>query len=108
MAAAARVALPPPRRRASTLPLASTAALRTTVPWAERASTGYFGGTLWISRFSAPLEERMIALFSPGSGVPDGAAAAAFFFLSAGLSAGLFAHGLLAARAVGGGSAGTR
>src|SRR6202047_953159 len=101
MAAAARVAFPSTSRRPSTLPFASTTALRTTVPWAERASTGYFGGTLWTSRFSAPLEERMIALFSPDSGVSDGVAGAAFFLLSAGWSLVLLASGLVATGAVG-------
>src|SRR4030081_1794047 len=86
MAAVASVALPSTSRRPSTLPLSSTTALRTTVPWAapERASTGYFGGTLWASRFSAPLEERIIALFSPGSWASDEVAAAASFLMSVG------------------------
>src|ERR1035438_7645706 len=89
MAAVARVALPSTSRRPSTLPVSSTSALRTTVPCAcpERASTGYFAGTLYASRFSAPWEERMIALLSPGSWVPDEVAAAASFLLSVGLLA---------------------
>src|SRR6267378_3748048 len=102
MAAVARVAFPSTSRRPSTLPVSSMTALRTTVPWAapERASTGYFGGTLWASRFSAPLEERMIALFSPGSGASDGVAAAASFLLLAGLSLALLASGFVATGAV--------
>src|SRR6267378_4901474 len=102
MAAVARVAFPSTSRRPSTLPVSSTTALRTTVPWAapERDSTGYFGGTLWASRFSAPLEERMIALFSPGSGASDGVAAAASFLLLAGLPLAWLASGFVAAGAV--------
>src|ERR1035438_3784538 len=84
MAAVARVAFPSTRRRPSTLPFSSTTALRTPVPSApsERASTGYFGAKLYASRFSAPLEERMIALFSPGRGVLDEVAATASFLVS--------------------------
>src|SRR6267142_394155 len=102
MAAVARVAFPSTSRRPSTFPFASTTALRTTVPWAgpERAPTGYFAGTLWTSRFSAPFEERMIALFSPGSGVPDGVAAAASFLLLTSLSLALLASGFVATDAV--------
>src|ERR1700690_1039454 len=76
MAAVARVALPSTRRRPSTLPPASTTALRTTVPSVlpGSASTGYFGGMLYASRFSAPLEDRMTALSSAGSGVVEGIA----------------------------------
>src|SRR5208282_5820422 len=84
-------ASPSTSRRPSTLPFSSTTALRTTVPSAptERASAGYFGGTLRTSRFSAPLEERMIALLSPGSSAldEDEAAVAASFLLSLGLLA---------------------
>src|ERR1700724_2870474 len=103
MAAVARVAFPSTSRRPSTLPVSSTTALRTTVPWAapERASTGYFGGILWASRFSAPFEERMIALFSPGSGASDGVAAVASFLLLVGLSLVLLASGFVATGAVG-------
>src|ERR1035438_1161706 len=84
MAAVARVAFPSTRRRPSTLPFSSTTALRTTVPSApsERASTGYLGATLYASRFSAPLEERMIALFSPGRGGLDEVAETASFLVS--------------------------
>src|SRR2546430_17258267 len=103
MAAVARVAFPSTSRRPSTLPVSSTTALRTTVPWAapETASTGYFGGTLWASRFSAPLEERMITLFSPGSGASDGVAAAASFLLLTSLSLALLAAGFVATEVVG-------
>src|ERR1700681_535549 len=101
MAAAARVAFPSTSRRPSTLPFASTTALRTTVPWTERASTGYFGGILWASRFSAPFEERMIALFSPGSGAAGGGAAAASFLLLTSWSLALLASGFVATDAVG-------
>src|SRR5277367_6133398 len=70
MAAVASVSLPSTRRRALTLPLSSTTALRTTVPsfFPGSASAGYFAGTLYASRFSAPLEDKMIAESSPGSG----------------------------------------
>src|ERR1700686_664645 len=103
MAAVARVAFPSTSRRPSTLPVSSTTALRTTVPWdaPERAPTGYFGGTLWASRFSAPFEERMIALFSPGSGASDGVAAAASFLPLTSLSLALLASGFVATGAVG-------
>src|SRR5271157_687665 len=69
MAAVARVAFPSTSRRPSTLPVSSTTTLSTTVPSVppRLASTGYGAGTLCASRFSAPLEERMIALFSHGS-----------------------------------------
>src|ERR1700688_3684295 len=102
MAAVASVAFPSTSRRPSTLPVSSTTALRTTVPWdaPERAPTGYFGGTLWASRFSAPFEERMIALFSPGSGASEGVAAAASFLLLTSLSLALLASGLVAIGAV--------
>src|SRR6266481_3839374 len=99
MAAVARVAFPSTSRRPSTLPFSSTTALRTTVPWAapERASVGYFGGTLWASRFSAPLEERMIALLSSGSLASGEGATGASFLLSADLvGSGLPATGTVA------------
>ena len=57
---------------------------------------GYFAGTLEASRFSAPWEERMIGLFSPGSWVPDELAAAASFLLSLGLLASGLATGATA------------
>src|SRR6266478_2773514 len=102
MAAVARVAFPSTSRRPSTLPVSSMTALRTTVPWAapERASTGYFGGTLWASRFSAPFEERMIALFSPGSGASDGVAAAVSFLLLTSLPLASLDSGFVATGAV--------
>src|SRR5579859_4542710 len=80
MAALARAAFPSTRRTPSTLPFSSTTSLRTTVPCAspDLASTGYFGATLCASRFSAPLEERMTALFSPGSSLSDGLAVKSF------------------------------
>src|SRR5208283_520377 len=53
-------------------------ALRRTVPSAW-ASAGYFGGMLRSSRFSAPLEERMTAVSSPGNGAIEEVAAASFF-----------------------------
>src|SRR5208337_4399559 len=108
MAAVASTASPSTSRRPSTLPFSSTTSLRTTVPSVppERASTGYFGGTLRASRFSAPLEERMIALFSPGSWASDEAAAAADFLLSLGLLAsGLVTAGAAVAPEVGGATA---
>src|ERR1700676_1215809 len=102
MAAGASAAFPSTSRSPSTLPVSPTTAWRTTVPWAapERASTGYFGGILWARRFSAPFEERMIALFSPGSGASDGAAAAASFLLLTSLSLALLASGFVATDAV--------
>src|SRR5579859_119289 len=93
MAALARAAFPSTRRTPSTLPFSSTTSLRTTVPCAspDLASTGYFGATLCASRFSAPLEERMTALFSPGSSLSDGLAVTSF------LSTGAVVCGLVTA-----------
>src|SRR5450631_7157 len=99
MAAVASAAFPSTSRTLSTLPFSSTTSLRTTVPWAspEFSSTGYFGATLCASRFSAPLEERMITLFSRGNGASDEVAVAASFLLSLGL----LASGLLTTGAAG-------
>ena len=66
-------------------------------PPSERASAGYFGGTLVSRRFCAPWEERIIAVFSPGSGALDGDAfevgAAMFFAASFLASLGLLTAG---------------
>src|SRR6266853_318675 len=80
MAEFARAALPSTNRTLATLPFSSTTVFRTIVPCAprDRASAGYFGGTLWISRFSAPLDERMIALLSSTTRASDETAGPSF------------------------------
>jgi len=76
-----------------TFPASSTIALRTTVPSAPslRASAGYFGAAPVTRRFCAPCDERMIAVFSPGSGALEGdeleVAPAALFAVSCFVSA---------------------
>src|ERR1039457_1988277 len=74
MAAVAKVGFPSTSRTSSTLPCSSTTSLRTMVPSAASASTGYCGGTLCANPCSAPLDERMMTLLSPDSGGPAGVA----------------------------------
>src|SRR5258708_5805733 len=80
MAEFAKAALPSTNLTLATLPFSSTTVFRTIVPCAprDRASAGYFGGTLWISRFSAPLDERMIALLSSTTRASDETAGLSF------------------------------
>src|SRR6266853_5311333 len=80
MAEFAKAALPSTNLTLATLPFSSTTVFRTIVPCAprDRASAGYFGGTLWISRFSAPLDEMMIALLSSTARASDETAGLSF------------------------------
>src|SRR5262249_9287722 len=49
-----------------------------------RASAGYAGGKCRSSRFSAPCEDRITALFSPGNSASAGVASAGFLASGAG------------------------
>ena len=82
MAAAAKAAFPSTRRRFATLPSSSTRACRTTVASTSATPVGYFGGIERSSRFSAPLDDRMMAAPAAGNGVLGDKTAAVAFLAS--------------------------